>query len=135
MHSKSCRVRNNPGPRSEPYLRSPHHRPADRRQTDWLDILYAKLSEINTRFIERYYQSLLKRRAVINPLNKTSRNEFVSVCHQYFFYDYYFYHLPITMFFYYISVLPSKQYISWIIHTFYAKVGKNHLVIYTKTAS
>ena len=37
-----------------------------------------KLSEINTRFIERYYQSLLKRRAVINPLNKTSRNEFVS---------------------------------------------------------
>ena len=28
--------------------------------------------------IERYYQSLLKRRAVINPLNKTSRNEFVS---------------------------------------------------------
>ena len=30
----------------------------------------AKLSEINTRFIERYYQSLLKRRAVINPLNK-----------------------------------------------------------------
>ena len=38
----------------------------------------AKLSEINTRFIERYYQSLLKRRAVINPLNKTSRNEFVS---------------------------------------------------------
>ena len=29
----------------------------------------AKLSEINTRFIERYYQSLLKRRAVINPLN------------------------------------------------------------------
>ena len=30
-----------------------------------------KLSEINTRFIERYYQSLLKRRAVINPLNKT----------------------------------------------------------------
>ena len=36
-----------------------------------------KLSEINTRFIERYYQSLLKRRAVINPLNKTSRNEFV----------------------------------------------------------
>ena len=24
-----------------------------------------------------YYQSLLKRRAVINPLNKTSRNEFV----------------------------------------------------------
>ena len=31
-----------------------------------------KLSEINTRFIERYYQSLLKRRAVINPLNKTS---------------------------------------------------------------
>ena len=38
----------------------------------------AKLSEINTRFIERYYQSLLKKRAVINPLNKTSRNEFVS---------------------------------------------------------
>ena len=38
----------------------------------------AKLSEIITRFIERYYQSLLKRRAVINPLNKTSRNEFVS---------------------------------------------------------
>ena len=38
----------------------------------------AKLSEIDTRFIERYYQSLLKRRAVINPLNKTSRNEFVS---------------------------------------------------------
>ena len=38
----------------------------------------AKLSEINTRFIERYYQSLVKRRAVINPLNKTSRNEFVS---------------------------------------------------------
>ena len=37
-----------------------------------------KLSEINTRFIERYYQSLLKRRAVINPLNKTSRNEFIS---------------------------------------------------------
>ena len=34
-------------------------------------------SWINTRFIERYYQSLLKRRAVINPLNKTSRNEFV----------------------------------------------------------
>jgi len=39
------------------------------------------------------------------------------------------------MFFYYISVLPSKQYISWIIHTFYVKAGKNHLVIYTKTAS
>ena len=38
----------------------------------------AKLSEINTRFIERYYQSLLKRRAVINPLNKTSKNELVS---------------------------------------------------------
>ena len=37
-----------------------------------------KLSEIDTRFIERYYQSLLKRRAVINPLNKTSKNEFVS---------------------------------------------------------
>ena len=29
---------------------------------------------ISTCFIERYYQSLLKRRAVINPLNKTSRN-------------------------------------------------------------
>ena len=39
---------------------------------------HTKLSEINTRFIERYYQSLLKRRAVINPLNKTSKNELVS---------------------------------------------------------
>ena len=39
------------------------------------------------------------------------------------------------MFFYYISVFSSKQYISWIIHTFYVKAGKNHLVIYTKTAS
>ena len=43
-----------------------------------LSLQHTKLSEINTRFIERYYQSLLKRRAVINPLNKTSKNEFVS---------------------------------------------------------
>ena len=31
----NCRVRNNPGPRSEPYLRFPHHQSADRLQTDW----------------------------------------------------------------------------------------------------
>ena len=37
-----------------------------------------KLSEINTRFIEKYYQSLLKTKAVINPLAGKSKNEYVS---------------------------------------------------------
>ena len=36
----NCRVRNNPGPRSEPYLRFPHLQSADRQQTDWPGILY-----------------------------------------------------------------------------------------------
>ena len=36
----NCRVRNNPGPRFEPYLRFPHLQSADRQQTDWPGILY-----------------------------------------------------------------------------------------------
>ena len=40
----NCRVRNNPGPRSEPYLRSPHHQSEDRQQIDWPGILYYHLT-------------------------------------------------------------------------------------------
>ena len=36
----NCRVRNNPGLRSEPYLRFSHLQSADRQQTDWPGILY-----------------------------------------------------------------------------------------------
>lgn len=36
-----------------------------------------KLSEINTLFIEKYYQTLLKTPAVINPMTKKRKNEFV----------------------------------------------------------
>lgn len=38
----------------------------------------AKLSEINTRFIEKYYRSLLQTQAAINPMCGCSKNEFVS---------------------------------------------------------
>lgn len=37
-----------------------------------------KLAEINTRFIERYYQNLLKTKAVINPVLGSRRNEYVT---------------------------------------------------------
>ncbi|MBS6194508.1 MAG: site-specific integrase [Clostridiales bacterium] len=37
-----------------------------------------KLTEVNTRFIEKYYQKLLKTPAVINPMMGKSKNEFVS---------------------------------------------------------
>lgn len=37
-----------------------------------------KLTEINTRFIEKYYQNLLKTKAVINPIMGASKNEYVS---------------------------------------------------------
>lgn len=37
-----------------------------------------KLSEINTRFIEKYYQKLLKTPAVINPQLGKTKNEFVT---------------------------------------------------------
>ena len=37
-----------------------------------------KLTEINTRFIEKYYQCLLKTKAVVNPMVGSSKNEFVS---------------------------------------------------------
>lgn len=37
-----------------------------------------KLSDINTRFIEKYYQGLLKKKAVVNPMVGSSKNEFVS---------------------------------------------------------
>ena len=37
-----------------------------------------KLSEINTRFIEKYYQRLLKAPAVVNPMIGKRKNEYVS---------------------------------------------------------
>lgn len=37
-----------------------------------------KLSEINTRFIEKYYQRLLKAPAVVNPIIGKRKNEYVS---------------------------------------------------------
>ena len=37
-----------------------------------------KLSEINTRFMERYYQGLLQTKAVGNPVKGNKKNEFVS---------------------------------------------------------
>lgn len=37
-----------------------------------------KLAEVNTRFIEKYYQRLLKTPAVINPVLGKSKNEYVS---------------------------------------------------------
>ena len=37
-----------------------------------------KLSDINTRFIEKYYQGLLKTKAVVNPMVGSSKNEYVS---------------------------------------------------------
>ena len=37
-----------------------------------------KLSEINTRFMEKYYQGLLQTKAVGNPVKGNKKNEFVS---------------------------------------------------------
>ena len=37
----------------------------------------AKLCDINTRYLERYYQQLLKTKAVINPIVGRARNEYV----------------------------------------------------------